>query len=467
MKKYEMSSELRIMLFSTTLFALVLGSINAQYTPDWKSIDSRPLPTWFDEAKFGIFIHWGVFSVPSTGAAEWFVQAWKTGDPYTVDFMKRNYPPDFTYADFAALFKAEFYDPNRWADLFQKSGARYVVFTAKHCEGFTNWPSNVSFNWNSMDVGPKRDIVGELAEAVRSRTKLHFGLYHCMLDWFHPLYMADMASGWKTRKFPPAKALPELYELVNSYKPELIWSDGAWEAPSSYWNSTNFLAWLYNESPVKDYVLVNDRWGYDTETPCHHGGYWTCMDHFNPRVLMKHKWENCMKIEKYGWGYRREAVLSDYITMDELLDQLVSTISCGGNLLLNVGPTSDGRILPIFEERLTQIGEWLAVNGEAIYASKPWTAQNDSVTPTVWYTSQISGSVTYVYAILLRWPAGGVLTLGSVKHPSPSMTVNMLGYAGSFSWKQRPVGGIDVIIPAIPEINMPCRWAWVLKLSNI
>ena len=116
----------------------------------------------------------------------------------------------------------------------------------RHHEGFTNWPSRYSFNWNSVDVGPARDLVGDLTDAVKN-VGIRMGLYHSLLEWWHPLYMADKASGWKEQNFVWTKAMPELYELVSAYRPDIVWSDGDWEAPSSYWNSTDFLAWLYND----------------------------------------------------------------------------------------------------------------------------------------------------------------------------------------------------------------------------
>lgn len=171
------------------------------YLPTWNSLDTRPLPAWYDDVKLGIFLHWGVFSVPSFGY-EWFWWSWQGTKPKQeyVDFMKKNYPPGFTYPDFAPHFTAEFFDPTEWADLFNKSGAKYIVLTSKHHEGFTNWPSNVSWNWNSKDIGPKRDLVGasliqrkptdvsflfcsgDLATAVRG-AGLHFGLYHSLFEW--------------------------------------------------------------------------------------------------------------------------------------------------------------------------------------------------------------------------------------------------------------------------------------------
>ncbi|MEE6525040.1 hypothetical protein FKM82_024822, partial [Ascaphus truei] len=129
-------------------------------------------------------------------------------------------------------------------------------------------------------------------------------------------------------------------------------------------------------------VVTNDRWG--TGCMCKHGGFYTCTDRYNPGHLLPHKWENCMTIDKSSWGYRRNALISELLTIEQLVQELVETVSCGGNLLLNIGPTSDGRIPVIFEERLKQMGQWLQINGEAIYSTKPWRAQNDSVTQGVW-----------------------------------------------------------------------------------
>ena len=140
-----------------------------------------------------------------------------------MDFMDKHYPPDFKYGEFAKDFKAEFYNPDQWADIFQDSGAKYIVFTTKHHEGYCMWPSKTSWNWNSMDVGPHRDIVGELANSIRKNTNITFGLYHSLYEWFNPMYLDDKASNWTKQDFVKSKTMPELYELVNRYKPELIW----------------------------------------------------------------------------------------------------------------------------------------------------------------------------------------------------------------------------------------------------
>ncbi|XP_046568439.1 alpha-L-fucosidase-like [Haliotis rubra] len=459
----KMAADKVLLVFSLLIFVLSARGLK-NYSPTWESIDSRPLPPWYDEAKLGIFIHWGVFSVPSF-RSEWFWNDWKGGKTNdTVKFMHDNYRPDFTYADFAAQFTAEFFNPAEWAEIFNSSGAQYVVLTSKHHEGFTNWPSKYSFNWNSMDNGPNRDLVGELAAAIRQKTKIHFGLYHSLFEWFHPLYLQDKANNFSTNNFVKYKTLPELYEIVNAYKPEVIWSDGDWDAPDTYWQSREFIAWLYNDSPVRDTVVTNDRWG--NGVMCHHGGFLTCSDRYNPGKLQKRKFENAMTIDSQSWGYHRNTTLTQFLTIESLLETFVSTVSCGGNMLMNVGPTKDGRIIPLFQERLKQMGDWLKVNGEAIYSSRPWTSQNDTLTSRVWYTSKKQNGGTSVYAVVLDWPKGDTLSLGDPV-TSLATTVSLLGYPGNFNWQKREPKGIDIEIPPIPFNKIPCQWAWTFKFTGL
>lgn len=429
-----------------------------KYLPSWDSLDSRPLPNWYDDAKFGIFIHWGVFSVPSFGG-EWFWYNWQE-ETYSTkyhDFMKQRYSSRFTYQDFAPEFTAEFFNATQWSELFQASGAKYIVFTSKHHEGYTLWPSKYSFSWNSMDVGPQRDLIGELAMAIRNSTNLKFGLYHSLYEWYNPRYLFDKQNNFTTKTFVNEKIIPELHELITKYKPEIVWSDGDWEAPDIYWKSKEFLSWLYNESPVKDTVVVNDRWGQNIS--CHHGDFYTCTDRYNPGILQIHKWENCMTIDRKSWGFRRNAVLSEYFTLPELIKELVTTVSCGGNLLMNVGPTKDGIISPIFEERLRGIGDWLAINGEAIYNTKPWIVQNDTSAHNVWYTQKKNEK--HIYALILRWPENGILYLKSLK-VSINAEIHMLGFAQSIDWKQDEKITI-VFLPAKFHKGQP---AWVLRIKQ-
>ena len=190
---------------------------SVKYTADWESLDSRPIPEWYDQSKIGIFIHWGVYSVPSFvdvgthGLAEWFWYYWKTpigeiperhmaAAKSARNYMDKTYPSHFQYTDFARDFTGEFFEPKKWAEIFKASGAGYVVLTSKHHDGFTLWPSKHSWNWNSVDNGPHRDIVKDLGDAVR-KTGLKYGLYHSLHEWFNPMYLADRKNNYKTQDF--------------------------------------------------------------------------------------------------------------------------------------------------------------------------------------------------------------------------------------------------------------------------
>ncbi|XP_020498852.2 tissue alpha-L-fucosidase-like [Labrus bergylta] len=442
------------------VFVVALASQTAaRYTADWKSLDARPLPAWYDEAKVGIFVHWGVFSVPGFGS-EWFWWHWQGEQPpdsKCVKFMSKNYPPGFSYPEFAPNFNAEFFNPGDWADIFKASGAKYVVLTAKHHEGFTTWGSPNSWNWNSVDTGPHRDLVGDLGEAVRNRS-LHYGLYNSLYEWFHPLYLLDKKNRFRTQEFVMHKLLPELYNMVVRYKPEVIWSDGDWEAPDTYWNSTQFLAWLYNDSPVKDRVVTNDRWG--AGCACKHGGYFNCEDKFTPGKLPKHKWEKCTSVDKFSWGYRRNMKLRELMDLPTIIEDLVRTVALGGNYLLNVGPTPDGMIPAVFEERLRGVGAWLKINGEAIYASKPWRIQIENSTVPVWYTFQGSS----VFAIMTTKPPKPTVQLMEPK-TSPTTTVTLLGSQKPLPWSPvNPNAGLTILLPELPYTP---GQAWILKLDGV
>uniref|UniRef100_G3VMA7 Tissue alpha-L-fucosidase n=1 Tax=Sarcophilus harrisii TaxID=9305 RepID=G3VMA7_SARHA len=244
--------------------------------------------------------------------------------------------------------------------------------------------------------------------------------------------------------------LPEMVDLVNRYKPDLIWSDGEWEAPDTYWNSTEFLPWLYNDSPVKDQIMVNDRWGKGN--PCNHGGYLTCQDKYKPATLPKRKWEMCTTLDKKAWGYCTSLSLLFLSSVQELIE----VVSFGGNYLINIGPTRDGIIPPIFEERLHSVGSWLSINGEGIYASNPWRVQMEKNTTTK----------SAAYAFFTSWPQNGVVQLNS-PIPTESTKVTMLGIPKLLKWSESSVGK-DLII-ALPEFspNIANMKIWVLKLQDV
>lgn len=220
-----------------------------------------------------------------------------------------------------------------------------------------------------------------------------------------------------------------------------------------------YLKHRYNESPVKDEVVVNDRWGQGTS--CKHGGFFNCADRYFPGTLLPHKWENAMTVDKHSWGYRREAPLTDYQTPEELIATVVKTVSCGGNVLINVGPTKDGKIVPVFEERLLQLGSWLGVNGHAIYESNPWKHQNDTVTKDVWYT-QRSGKV---YGTATFYPSSGSIEFGAIPYNTVK-SVSLLGYPHSSLPFTQSGKGAHVVV-AMPHLTplMNVKYAYVFEFE--
>jgi alpha-L-fucosidase len=353
-----------------------------RYEAKWESLDKRPCPPWYEDAKFGIFIHWGVYSVPAfappkakgqTPYAEWYwnsLTRGKAGEAAgrdTWDFHKRVYGANFEYKDFAQQFRAEFFDPNKWAQVFQRSGAKYIVPTSKHHDGFAIWPSAQADKtwgraWNAASTGPKRDLLGDLSKAVRAQG-MHMGFYYSLYEWYNPLWLSDKQKYVREHMFPQFK------DVVTRYKPDIIFSDGEWELPSDLWHSPELLAWLFNESAAKDDVVVDDRWGKDTRHK--HGGYFTT-EYTAGLQTGAHPWEESRGMG-FSYGYNRAESLSDYHSPRELTLMLIDLVSRGGNLLLDIGPTGDGRIPVIMEERLNEIGGWLKVNGEAIYGTRNWS----------------------------------------------------------------------------------------------
>jgi alpha-L-fucosidase len=456
---------LRPLFFFVTL--LVCGlSAQAQYEANWNSIDSRPVPTWFQDAKFGIFIHWGVFSVPAWGPtksavyeqyAEWYW--WRLLDPKAAtykefnDFHNRTYGKDFKYQDFVKGFTCEMFEPADWATILEQSGARYVVLTSKHHEGFTLWPSAQSWNWNAVDVGPHRDLAGDLSQAVKAKG-LHMGFYYSLYEWFNPLYKEDV------NKYVDDHMIPQMKDLVTRYKPDVVWTDGEWDHPSETWKSTSFLAWLYNESPVKETVVVNDRWGKETRSK--HGGIYTTEydlvhDQTSVGKKIEHPWEECRGIGG-SFGYNRNEQLSDYSTSEKLVHILVDKVARGGNLLLNIGPTADGRIPVIMQQRLADMGGWLRVNGEAIYGTRLWDKAPAVTADTkVYYTRKGND----LYVICTKFPEQSL----TVKGASKNAKVSLLGYSGKVV---QAASGSDLKItpPSLNPATNPCQYAWVFKVAN-
>ena len=444
-----------------------------KYSATWESINSRPTPTWFTDARFGVFIHWGVYSVPAWAPkgtyAEWYWDAMRkremTVEPNPNGYANAPtgrekgiwgkhvelYGEEFAYQDFAPRFSAELFEPERWARLFERSGARYVVLTSKHHDGFCLWPSQYAWNWNAVDIGAHRDLLGDLTAAVRARG-LKMGYYYSLYEWFNPLYLQD------PERYSLEHMHPQFRELVERYEPSIIYSDGEWDHPEETWHSAELLAWLFNESPVRDDVVVNDRWGKDSRSK--NGGFFTTEYGevgAGKSLAANRPWEEIRGIGS-SFGFNRNEELSDYLSTRELVHLLVDTVSRGGNLCLNVGPTADGRIPVLQEERLVEIGDWLQVNGSAIYRSNRWREVSDG--GTVRYTKVDDA----VYAIALKWP-GERLELNAPE-PSRETIVTLLGHGEPLNWEHEN-GRMSIEVPRIGPDELPLRHAFVFQLTNV
>jgi len=467
------------------LFLIVNFSFSQTYQPNWQSLDQRPTPKWFTDAKFGIFIHWGVYAVPGWSPkgtyAEWYQQGLQTSDTARQRFHKAKFG-NRTYYDLANDFKAELFNPDEWAKLFEQSGAKYIVLTSKHHDGFTLWPSKEAdktwgFKWNAVDVGPKRDLLGDLFKAVR-KTSVRAGMYYSLYEWFNPLWKADK------KKYAAEHAWPQMKELINNYQPDVFWTDGDWEAPAETWKSQEFLTWLYNESPVKDKIVVNDRWGEGLRFK--HGGIYT--PEYQPNLDFEdHYWEESRGMG-HSYGYNREEDAWDYNSTQSLVLQLVDKVSRGGNFLLDIGPDEHGKIPPIMQERLLQMGEWMKINGEAIYGSSRWRTSSQwsegnreykgsgadpvlkiTVDPDpgyavkeVFYT--YNENTNTLYAIFPKYPPGKKLVLKDIS-PSATTTISFLSTKEKLQWNQQGENMVIGLLDYDPN-KIKAPYAYVLKIDN-
>ncbi len=351
------------------LCCLYAVSVQAQtkVEPNWKSLQQRGYPQWFSDTKLGIFIHWGLYSVPAWSGkeqyAEWFYRGVTANDTARQNFQKRVYGADFKYEDYAGLFKAELFNPIEWADLFKRSGAGYVLLVTKHHDGYCLWNSRYAPEWNSVYSGPKRDIVGELTNAVR-KEGLRMGFYYSLAEWTNPLHRWYTDPDGSIARYVDEYMIPQFKELVNTYRPSVIFTDGEWSNSAKQWHAEELIAWYYNL--VGDDAIVNDRWGhgadYGYRTPEYSAGI----------TLTDRPWAECRGLGR-SFGLNRNEPLENYVTDDELICHFAQLVACGGGMTLNVGPAVDGQIPLLQQERLLALGNWLKVNGEAIYGSRPYT----------------------------------------------------------------------------------------------
>jgi len=470
---------------------------NIRFETTWESLKQYSAPQWYMDAKFGIFIHWGLYSVPAFGN-EWYPRnMYIQGSPEFEHHLRTYGPQDkFGYKDFIPLFKAEKYDPSHWAALFKKAGARYVVPVAEHHDGFAMYDCSFS-RWTAVKMGPKRDLIGELAAAVRKHG-LVFGLSsHRAEHWFFmnggrsfksdvqdPRYEdfygpacayadAQDSAAWKSLDWiprPHAKHLEDWLartcELVDKYQPQLVWFDWWIEQTVFQPYLQRFAAYYYNRGAEwKKGVAINYK---NKSFPVEAAVY--DIERGQLAGTNPHFWQTDTSISKNSWGYVSQ---QDYKTAENLVGDLVDIVSKNGTLLLNIGPRPDGTIPQEEEQVLLEIGEWLAVNGEAIYGTRPWKVYGEgptaipeggfSDTQRAAFTGQDFRFTTKegsLYAIALSWPGeeAVITTLGS--EAGGVLDVRLLGSQVKTNWSQDK-RGLKIKLPA----EKPCRYAYAFKVT--
>lgn len=370
-------------------YARAKPPVAGPFQPTWESLrDNYRVPAWFGQAKFGIFIHWGLYSIPAH-INEWYIRHMYTSD---VKWHTEHYGPpnSFGYKDFIPLFKVPRYDPAEWAELFRRSGARYVIPVAEHHDGFAMWNSDLT-PWCAGKMGPKRDLIGELAEAVR-RQNLIFGVsshrmeHHDFAypapgvpnDQFDPRYAGfygppiagEMNEGNASKAFQE-DWLARVQELIDKYEPQMIYFDNGvnpreydevkLRAAAYYYNrarnwgkeaslATKDVAYLFGSVQDFEKQVRAPRWIYPAAG-------WQCDDSIGST-----------------WGYTEGMT---YRTAESVVKELIELVSEGGNLLLNISPMGDGSIPEAQQKTLIAVGDWLRVHGEGIYGSRPWVRMGE------------------------------------------------------------------------------------------
>ena len=469
------------------------------FRPDWESLKNYEVPEWYKDAKFGIFIHWGVYSVPAFGN-EWYPRnMYNEGtDEFKHQIAAYGTQDKFGYKDFVPMFKAEHFDPTAWAKLFKDAGAKYVVPVVEHHDGFAMYDSGLS-DWTVAKMGPQRDTAGELAKAVRAEG-LHFGasshrVEHNFFLGLGRRFSSDVndpqfadfygpAHNWlANKKGTPlsndfsyvspqwaADWLARSAEIVEKYHPDIMYFDWWIGQPSVRTDLTRFAAFYYNSSfkfsghagviNFKDYAMEEQSAVLDLERG----------QLADIRPLY---WQTDTSISNKSWGYIKD---DTFKTPQFVVHQLIDIVSKNGNLLLNIGPRSDGTIPDEVQQVLRDVGSWLKINGDAIYGTRPWRIYGEGPTKvasgsfhdtdTAEYTAEDfrftikNGSL---YAIELAWPSTGeavVHSLGAMLGDQKIDTVALLGLDAKLEFRQLP-DGLHVRLPA----QAPGKFAYTFRIT--
>jgi len=477
------------------------------YRPDWASLMKYQQPQWYKDAKFGIFIHWGVYSVPAS-QNEWYPRnMYHPGDGAYKNFQEHYAAKDPAakdskgYKDLIPLFRAEHFDAAEWAGLFKDAGAQYVVPVAEHHDGFSMYDSGLS-DWTVVKMGPKRDTLAELAAAVRAQG-LHFGLsshraehnfffdggrairsdvndpkYASLYGPAHQWFAAGgdahgleddwtwVSEAW-TRDW-----LARDTELVEKYKPEIVYFDWWIGQPNFRRAVTEFAAFYYNYASAHGYTGVIDFKDYSLNWK---SGTRDFERGQQDKIIGDH-WQTDTSISNASWGYIDN---DTFKTPDFLVHQLIDIVSKNGNLLLNFGPRSDGTIPDEIRSTLLEMGAWLKINGEAIYSTESWKTFGEGPTQvkagafhdtdTKPYTAEdfrFTAKAANVYVIGMACPADSKATIHSLgwAHEGaafPIAKVELLGSTEKVTWTQS-ASALEVTLPS----GAACKYAYTLRLTQ-
>ncbi|GAC1652177.1 MAG: alpha-L-fucosidase [Herpetosiphon sp.] len=464
-----------------------------QFKPTWESLADYTVPSWYEDAKFGIFIHWGVYSVPAFGN-EWYPRnMYRQGSPEFAHHVTTYGPhTQFGYKDFIPQFTATQFDAQRWAKLFKDAGARFVVPVAEHHDGFAMYDCSLS-EWNAVKMGPRRDIIGELAQAVRAHDMV-FGLSSHRAEhwWFFDggrMFDSDVKDPRYDGLYGPARQpyerpnpafledwLARTCELVDKYQPQLIWFDWWIEQKPFESYLQRLAAYYYNRAQES-----GDDWNHSGPAINHkfeafpEGTAVFDVERGQLAGIRSNFWQTDTSISKNSWSYVQP---QDYKTATAIIGDLVDIVSKNGALLLNIGPRPDGTIPEQEEQMLREIGQWLQVNGEAIYGTRPWTVFGEGPTNVIEgaftdtqrpaFTSKDIRFTTrdnVLYAVCLDWPdlEMTIRSLGSTSSLKATQIadISLLGSSTPISWSQHE-GGLTIQTPA----GRPCDHAYVFKIMR-
>jgi alpha-L-fucosidase len=458
------------------------------FQPDWQALGAYRAPDWYRDAKFGIFIHWGVYSVAAYGG-EWYPRHMYERDGQYADYYRHQVDtygpmPQLGYKDLIPRFKAERFDPAAWAKLFREAGARYVVPVAEHHDGFAMYDSRLS-DWTAVKMGPHRDVIGELAKAVRAEgMKLGLSSHRAEHDWFfeygrrfdsdvndpryaalygpaHPLRGAKGEDGKELDWTFVSDAylddwLARSAEIVEDYRPDLMYFDWWVGQPRFRGALARFAAFYYNQAAARGQgVALN----YKLDAMRAGSGVLN-IERGQAAEIRPEPWQTETSISQASWGY----VEGDtYKSPDEIVHLLADVVSKNGNLLLNIGPKGDGSIPAPAQQILQAIGQWLHANGEAIYGTRPWRRFGEGPTQVAAGTMQDSKTAPYtaqdfrftsasgrLYAIELGWPADRRALIHAVGPELKVRRVILLATGASIPFQQQ-ADGLHLSLPTSPK----------------